>query len=340
MAKAADGVATGFQVGNTEIAFETIRGGAGLKWEGSAASAISQGFATGASAAYRIPALRGKAEITASLSESKTELKKVLDDLVSQVDSSLEDSSATVTETLESTSTEMTAAQETVSTNLNKKADKIAKDAEKATTALGDKLEAGLAKNEETISGTDKTLAAHLKKIDEMKKCLALGQVYNPTKNECQAPSSPAPKQIHFRKLPNRNWHGTGHVPTRDFTFNKKSEQTNLRIRYYDNFRVGAYTGHTCQTKVRLQIDGQECSDPGDINWHRHSQAGRHGGRYQNNHFASHMSGLCKKVGNKHIGKGNHQIKVHMFWHNGCGLYSGWDNQYAYIEVEEIFIEG
>lgn len=29
-----------------------------------------------------------------------------------------------------------------------------------------------------------------------------------------------------------------------------------------------------------------------------------------------------------------------MYWHNGCGLYSGWDNQYAYIEVEEIFLEG
>merc|ERR1719326_58570 len=169
MAKAANGVATGFQVGNTEVAFETVRGGEGLKWAGSAASAIAQGFATGASSAYRIPALRGKAEISASLSEAKDELKQVLDDLVSQVDSSLEDSSVSVTETLETTEAEMTAAQETVATNLNKKADQIAKAADKATTALGDKLDAGLKKNAETVAETDKSLAAHLKKIEEMK---------------------------------------------------------------------------------------------------------------------------------------------------------------------------
>lgn len=248
------------------------------------------------SSSRRIPALRGKAEISASLSEAKTELQQVLDDLVSQVDSSLEDSAQSVTVTLQSTEKEMTAAQETVSNNLNAKADQIAKDATKGTTLLADKLEAGLAENQVTIGETDESFKAHLGKIEEMKKCLTLGQVYNPDKNQCESPSSPAPKQIHFRKLPNRNWHGTGHVPTRDFTFNKKAEQTHIRIRYYDNFRVGAYTGHTCQTKVRMQIDGQECSDPGDINWHRHSQAGRHGGRYQNNHFASHMSGICKKV--------------------------------------------
>lgn len=53
-------------------------------------------------------------------------------------------------------------------------------------------------------------------------------------------------------------------------------------------------------------------------------------------HDPTHLTGICRKTDQGNIGKGNHQLRIHIYYHNGCGLYSGWDNQQRYYEVEEV----
>jgi len=333
----ADGKRIGMQVGEYYVSFTDLPNTA-KDYADATVNAMALGRTMAEPVMAKVPAEEMKLEMEDKVADAVAELNDRAESTLAQANLKLAASIAEVDLKIANTKNTLSRAQQTLSSDLNTKAATI----EAETAAAGEKvvgdLNAGLKSGTDAIKEMADKIAASKKLVDGVATCAAQGLVYDSDDEGCKAPTNGQLSKIHYRRLPQRNWQGMGNVPTRDITFEKKHDDTAIRITYYDNFRIGSYRGHSCWTHVRLRIDNHNCNDPGDITWHRHSQSGRHGGRYQNNHHSSHMTGVCKRTGQGEIKKGRHTIQVNAYNHNGCHLYSGWDGQHAYLAVEEVYI--
>jgi len=277
-----------------------------------------------------------KASLLNSIATASNTVKENVETQKSSIEERLAETATAVDTKIEAAAEELKADQAKLEEEINAKGDEIEKASQDQVAELTKQLDAGLASADEELESLKAALESQTTTMTQMYKCGVAGQAYDAEKKKCVNFANQPARFVKHARLHQRNWHGGGHIPHADFTFTKIHDNTAIRVKFYDNIRIGAYTGHTCHTNFRLQIDGRSCTDPGDINFHKHAQSGRHGGRYQNDHDPTHLTGICRKTDQGNIGKGNHQLRIHIYYHNGCGLYSGWDNQQRYYEVEEV----
>ena len=109
----------------------------------------------------------------------------------------------------------------------------------------------------------------------------------------------------------------------RSISFNKKQENTGLRLLYSGNIReLIRYT----PARWYFKIDGQLCSSPSSIEIAITQTMGN------NIHLPSVLIGTCVATSSGRIGKGMHTISVHV---DGGDADSGWRSS-SFIEIQEI----
>jgi hypothetical protein len=117
----------------------------------------------------------------------------------------------------------------------------------------------------------------------------------------------------------------TGTVNGVNLNFNKRSDDSQLRITWATNLRIRAHNnkgGVYCNWELR--IDGKSCSTPSKIGASMHSQ------HNDNDHIPVAIMGWCKS-----IKRGPHLLTVYVSRNGGnSDCYTGWANQ-DYMEVWE-----
>lgn len=119
----------------------------------------------------------------------------------------------------------------------------------------------------------------------------------------------------------NRGEDDTVNVPGRDFTFTKKKRMSNIRILYYDNFRVISNSGgRWCRWEIK--VDGYSCQIPLANTVHTNTS--------ENDHHPGTVIGQCPN-----LGAGQHKLTVRLTRSSGnADCYTGWQS-HSLIEIQE-----
>lgn len=194
----------------------------------------------------------------------------------------------------------------------------------KQTEELGNQIKAESSK----ISDA---LAAH-------EECAKNNQIYIASKKACgnaNIPSASFIPKVYNHVFNNADGRDRGYINNRVMKFEKMSDESYLRIFYYDNLRVH---GHTAHGRWHVQVcdaNGNgcaECRNPGRLNawrWSSHQH-----NWWMNDHVGHVISGLCKATSNRQLKKGKYVMKIYLD-NNRYDMYTG-HNQAGNFMVDEV----
>jgi hypothetical protein len=174
--------------------------------------------------------------------------------------------------------------------------------------------------------------------IKDTMDCTKDGLILNPAGDKCIAPD---PGNFgHFARVQHHGFENDdgrdcGYLNYRTMQFNKKHDDSYVRVFYYDNLRTHGHTAHGRWNVMFCDASGSgcaHCETPGRIqNWryssHQHNW-------WMNDHMSERTFGLCKKSENRDLKKGNYAIRVMI---DDCryDMYTG-SNDYGSFMVDEV----
>jgi hypothetical protein len=192
------------------------------------------------------------------------------------------------------------------------------------TTETNNKLTAFRSEVDTLLANAKKEMAAAADASKNLAKCADQGQYFDPAANVCRTTI--------WSRFFNNDWGGeNGYVPNRRLTFTKWRDDTDLKITYFDNFRVHGH--HWCRASWYVEIDRKECTDPGRISYDKYSH--QQHDYWMNDHIGGSANGICKGTSAGKIKKGTHVVEIRCYTHR-CDTYTGHSGQGGYIIVEEV----
>ena len=123
---------------------------------------------------------------------------------------------------------------------------------------------------------------------------------------------------------------------SRRLTYEKKLDDSILKITYTDNLRVYNYqsSAGSAACQFHVYIDGLPCSVPAPITGAVYTPRSD----YTNPHRIRTMVGVCAETANGPIGRGDHEVRVYVenyYAGRDTGCYLGWEST-ATVLVEEL----
>jgi hypothetical protein len=122
----------------------------------------------------------------------------------------------------------------------------------------------------------------------------------------------------------------------RAVAFDKKNDDTYIRVVYYDNLRVHGHLAHGQWNVLICDAAGNGCdycAEPGRLNlwrWSRHQ-----GNWWMNDHVGHTLTGICKKSNNRDLRKGKYQLRVRLE-NNQYDMYTGHSTEQCNFMVDEV----
>lgn len=176
--------------------------------------------------------------------------------------------------------------------------------------------------------------------LQKMEACNTQGKMYDVGSDECKEPE--VDEMALVPRVQHGGWTHTdgrdaGYVDKHQMAFEKKSDDTFIRVFYYDNMRTHGHISHGKWWVMICDADGNgcgKCTSPGELTYWRWS--GHQHNWWVDDYVGGLVTGLCKASERGPIRKGKHMIKI-MINSNRYDLITG-HNQYGSVTIDEVYV--